>query len=68
MKLSFFGGKKRRKTIIIVPQLSKICHCYNDHNDTQKKVLNIFFNWEKGESLVLIKPEYFKSSKSNFRL
>jgi hypothetical protein len=25
---SFFWGKKRRKTNIIVPQLSKICHCY----------------------------------------
>jgi hypothetical protein len=28
MKLRFLGGKKRRKTNIIVPQLSKICHCY----------------------------------------
>ena len=26
-KLRFLGGKKRRKTNIIVPQLSKICHC-----------------------------------------
>jgi hypothetical protein len=26
-KFRFFGGKKRRKTNIIVPQLSKICHC-----------------------------------------
>jgi hypothetical protein len=26
-KLRFFPGKKRRKTNIIVPQLSRICHC-----------------------------------------
>jgi hypothetical protein len=29
MKRGFFGGKKQRKTNIIVPQLSKICHCYS---------------------------------------
>jgi hypothetical protein len=30
MKLCFIGGKKRRKANIIVPQLSKICHCYTE--------------------------------------
>jgi hypothetical protein len=43
---SFFCEKKRRKTNIIVPQLSKICHCYS-----VKLKIHHFFTAQLSESV-----------------
>ncbi len=43
---SFFLGKKRRKTNIIVPQLSKICHCYQRERDCRDRVILRMRTWK----------------------
>jgi hypothetical protein len=43
---SFFLGKKRRKTNIIVAQLSKICHCYQREQDCRDRVILRMHTWK----------------------